>query len=474
MLDMFCGRDSIMHVARKRLSSTLLCSILVYTVAVLLCFSAAFTAFFFLTQEKDEELTIAMIAQNAAQALNNADIFEQKIILQDQFEEGIRYTLIDEQGDVIFDSDGKATENHANRPEFIEALEKGYSSVTRYSETLGQDTVYAAVHLSSGAVLRLSEQRESYLAVFESTAPALGVAALVALVLSIALSRALSRRVVSPLNNVDVASPLDNETYEEMHPLLLRIETQQRQLKDQNLELARAENLRREFSANVSHELKTPLQVISGYAELLSQGDVPHDMAKDFARIILSESDGMKALINDVLVLSRLDDPVMENAGKEAVELLELAHEVTVRFAPLAEKRSVQLRCLGSTVVVNGNRGLLDQLISNLVSNAINYSDPGGDVVLSVGKMLATPGSDLSGQAFVKVKDTGCGIPVGEQEKIFERFYRVDKSRSKDNGGTGLGLAIAKHAAAFHGATITVDSEPGRGSVFTVKIPLNH
>lgn len=461
-----------MKASKKKLSSTLLCSILVYTVVILLCFSAVFTAFFFLTQEKDEERNIATIAKNAAIALDGESDQGCIDILTNQFEEGIRYTLIDEQGNVIFDSEGETAENHANRPEFIAAREKGASSITRYSETLGRDTVYAAVQLASGQVLRLSEQRESYLAVFESTAPALGVAAVVALVLSVVLSRVLSRRAVSPLNNIDVANPLENDTYEEMRPLLSRMEVQQRQLKDQNQELARAENLRREFSANVSHELKTPLQVISGYAELLAQGVVPPDTAKGFAEIILSESEGMKALINDVLVLSRLDDPVMENAGKEQVELLELAHEVVTHVTPLANKREVQLRCLGSTVSLEGNRSLLEQLVSNLVSNAINYSDPGGEVIVSVGKILAMPGSDVPAQAFVKVKDSGCGIPAEEQEKVFERFYRVDKSRSKENGGTGLGLAIAKHAAAFHGATISVDSEVGRGSVFTVLIPM--
>ncbi len=457
----------------KRLSSTLLRSILIYTAVVLLCFSAVFTGFFFLTQEKDEARNITTIAENAAAALQGESEAGCREILTNQFEEGIRYTLIDEQGNVVFDSDGDIAENHADRPEVIEAREKGMSSTTRYSSTLGQDTVYAAVLLSSGDVLRLSEQRESFLSVFESTAPALGLALVGALLLSFALSKILTRRIVDPLNRVDVARPLENESYEEMRPLLSRIETQQRQLKDQNLELARAENMRREFSANVSHELKTPLQVISGYAELLSQGGIPAADAAHFADIILSESEGMKALINDVLVLSRLDDPVMENAGKEQVDLVALVYDIVKRLTPLADARSVRLRCLGSSVTVEGNRSLLDQLVSNLISNAITYSDPGGEVVVSVGKNLALPGSEQPDCAFVKVKDGGCGIALEEQEKIFERFYRVDKSRSKDNGGTGLGLAIAKHAAAFHGGAIAVESELGVGSVFTVSIPLD-
>lgn len=460
-----------MKAAQKKLSSTLLRSILIYTAIVLLCFSAVFTAFFFLTQELEEERSITTIARNAAEALDSESEQENIEILRNQFEEGIRYTLIDQQGAVVFDSDGEIAENHADRPEVIEAREKGLSSTARYSSTLGQDTVYAAVLLESGDVLRLSEERESFLAILESTGPGLGLALVGALLLSFALSKILTKRIVEPLNTIDVANPLSNATYEETQPLLERIEAQQRQLKDQNQELMRAENLRREFSANVSHELKTPLQVISGYAELLSSGTVPAQDSADFAKIILSESESMKALINDVLVLSRLDDPVMENAGKEAVELLELAHGVVTRLHPLAEKRCVSLRCLGSSVVVDGNRNLLDQLLSNLVSNAINYSELGGEVVVSVGKKLALPDSGEVDQAFIKVKDNGCGIPLQEQEKIFERFYRVDKSRSKDNGGTGLGLAIVKHAAAFHGATIEVESCPGEGSVFTVFFP---
>ncbi len=455
----------------KKLASTLLRSVLVYSLVILLCFTCVFSAFFYFVCEQDEGARIEAVAQAAARSLDGKSEQDDIHVLESQLQADIRYTLIDADGDVIFDSNGSVNANHADRPEIIEARASGSSSVIRYSTTLGEDTVYAAVLLQSGNVLRLSEQRASFLAVFESTAPALGVALLVALLLSIMLSKLLSRRAVAPFGKIDVAHPLENDAYVEMRPLLERIERQRRQLIDQNDELARAENMRREFSANVSHEMKTPLQVISGYAELLSNGGIPEEDAKKFASLILTESENMAALIDDVLVLSRLDDPLLENAGKESVELLALAHEVATRLMPLADKRNVSLRCLGSMVIVEGNRSLLDQIISNLITNAVKYSDAGGEVVVSVGKNLNALDTDGVAEAYVRVKDNGCGIPAEETSKIFERFYRIDKSRSKESGGTGLGLAIAKHAAAFHNATISVESSLGKGSVFTVHIP---
>lgn len=458
----------------RKLSTTLVRSIAIYSIAILLCFAAAFSAFFYFTYEQNEEARIASIAKNAARSLDGSDTQEQIRVLENQLQDDVRYTLVNPDGQVLFDSAGDVTTNHADRPEIADARAFGASSVARYSSTLGEDTIYAAVLLESGNVLRLSEQRASLPVVFESTAPALGLALLAALLLSLGLSRALTRRAVAPFEQIDVSRPLDNDAYDEMRPLLERIELQRRQLIDQNSELARAEDMRREFSANVSHEMKTPLQVISGYAELLARGGIPSEDAMKFAGLIQAESENMTALIDDVLVLSRLDDPVLENAGKESVELLDLAHEVTTRLTPLANKREVSLRCLGSTVSIDGNRSLLDQVVTNLVTNAVKYSDPGGDVIVSVGKKLPIPGSTEQAEAFVKVKDNGCGIPVGETEKIFERFYRIDKSRSKESGGTGLGLAIAKHAAAFHDAAITVESQPGKGSIFTVHIPIAH
>lgn len=458
--------------APKKLSSTLFVSIFAYSILAIACFAAAFSAFFYFSQESEAEARLLAIAENAAETMGDAPVDEEVAALGAQFEEGIRYTLVGPDGGVLFDSEGDVTADHSGRPEVVQARENGEGSVARHSETLGTDAVYAAVAMDGGNVLRLSERRESYLAIAESIAfPLLATFVLVGVV-SLALSRLLTSRIVAPFDEIDVAEPMANQAYQEMEPLLLRINEQQRQLMEQNRELARAENLRREFSANVSHEMKTPLQVISGYAELLRNGVADPEDAKRFAGIMGEESARMGALIDDVLTLSRIEDPLFDNAGKEPLELLGLVGQVAERLLPLAEGKGVLLRVLGSSVEVVGNRQLLSQLFSNLVSNAIRYSDPGGEVTVTVGKTLVSGGQAVAPEAFVKVKDAGCGIAPEEQDKIFERFYRVDKSRSKESGGTGLGLAIAKHAASFHGASITVDSALGEGSVFTVRFPL--
>ncbi len=436
------------------------------------CFTCAFTAFFYFSQESDAEQRLLSVAEDAAAAMRGDGIEQVVATLGAQFEDGVRYTLVGPDGDVLFDSEGDVTANHADRPEVLQARERGTSSVARHSETLGTDALYAAVDMGGGNVLRLSERRESYFAKASSIALPLFATFLVAGAVSLALSRLLTRRIVAPLDGIDVSRPLERRTYGEMEPLLQRINEQQRQLVDQNTELARAENLRREFSANVSHEMKTPLQVISGYAELLKGGMVGEGDMRRFAGIMAEESARMGALIDDVLTLSRIEDPLFENAGKEGLELLEFVTQTVQRLLPLAEGRGVFLRAFGSSVDVVGNRQLLGQLVSNLVSNAIRYSEPGGEVTVVVGKTLVSEGACDAPEAFVKVKDEGCGIALEEQEKIFERFYRVDKSRSKESGGTGLGLAIAKHAASFHGASITVESALGQGSVFTVHFPL--
>ena len=184
----------------------------------------------------------------------------------------------------------------------------------------------------------------------------------------------------------------------------------------------------------------------------------------------------MRELIDDVLTLSRLDDPVLENAGKEPVELFALTKAAAEALLPLAEKNEVIVRVLGSNNEIIGNPTLLDQLIRNIIGNAIAYSNRGSEVTVMVGKTLVAEGlnSELDApEAYIRVKDTGIGISPKDQDKIFERFYRVDKSRSKERGGTGLGLAIAKHAATFHGGSISVDSQPGKGSTFTIHLPLS-
>lgn len=508
-----CGKARCENMSRfrtkPRLSTTVFVTILLFSIAVTFCFACSFTMFLYLTLENDAEDQLMMIASDVAKTLNeidadNSDTIEGDAndasandsaasegvdlnnaaaresaigLLHSQFEEGIRYTLISQDGVVLYDSsqDGDSqdsAEDHSDRPEVIEAKKSGHSALMRYSSTLGEDTIYAAVALDSGDVLRLSEQRPSLFSTVEAIALPLGAAIILVAVFSILISRVLMRRIVSPFQSVDVSNPLQNNTYEEMRPLLVRIDEQQQQLADQNRELARAEDMRREFSANVSHEMKTPLQVISGYAEILESQELPREETQKFAGIMLEEAKRMRTLIDDVLALSRLDDPVLENAGKEEIELLDAAKTAAEMLEPLSQKCEVAVRVLGSTVEVMGNRKLLAQMIENILSNAIRYSTRGGDVAVMVGKSLISTDCNHAPEAYVRIKDRGCGIAEEDQEKIFERFYRVDKSRSKKSGGTGLGLAIAKHAAEFHGAYITVDSKIGEGSEFTIHFPL--
>ncbi len=474
----------------KRLSTTLFSTILTYSIILVICFATIFSASFYFSHERNEEDRLLDIARSASAIMDTGSEEGDMRMLDEQFESGIRYTVIAPDGSVIFDSaDSKGRPDpgssdavqedrvidhpdHSDRPEVQLAFEKGAASVVRHSTTLGEDTVYAAIVLDSGYILRLSEQRSSFLSVLGTLMPSFGLALLVVVVLGIGVSRLLTRKIVSPLTNIDAAHPLESSTYSEMEPLLHRIHDQQQQLIEQNRELDRAENLRKEFSANVTHEMKTPLQVISGYSELLAKGSIPPEDVQRFSKIIQEESSNMANLIDDILTLSRLDDSVLENAGKEGLDIFELAKDAVLRLSPLAEKHNVKARVLGSSMMITGNKGLIDQLITNLVSNAIKYSEPGRDVVVSVGKRVISLDGEEDPEVYIKVRDEGCGIPEEDQDKVFERFYRVDKSRTKESGGTGLGLAIAKHAAEFHGATISVDSAPGKGSVFTVHFPM--
>ena len=312
------------------------------------------------------------------------------------------------------------------------------------------------------------------------------------------LVRKQTRDLIEPINTLDLEEPLKEVKYEELRPLLKRVDQQNRQIARQIEELKEAEAVRREFSANVSHEMKTPLQVIAGYSELLSTGMVSAEDTVKFAGIIHEESQHMYALIDDVLALSRLDEPVSPDGLSDSIDLHILAESVAERLRPLAEKHEVSLRVEGQDgqrVFIDGNEPLMEQVMTNLVSNAIRYNRPGGEVVVAVDtestpavlercdkeagvdELRFGPRSHVARpidfmQAVVRVMDTGVGISPDEQQKIFERFYRVDKSRSKETGGTGLGLAIVKHAVEHHNGSIEVESELGKGSVFSVRFPL--
>lgn len=245
----------------------------------------------------------------------------------------------------------------------------------------------------------------------------------------------------------------------------------ERPARSRNEELAWAEKMRRDFTANVSHEMKTPLQVISGYAELMANGLVPPEDVQKFAQLIYDESQAMRALIDDVLVLSRLDEVAPGSEEAADVDLAALAEHVGQRLLTVAQDAEVQLRLELAPVTVSGSAMLLEQMVYNLVENAIRYNYQGGWVQVEVFPEAIAESKGTRRIAIVRVSNTGPGIPPDKREKVFERFYRLEKSRSKETGGTGLGLAIVKHAALYHGGDVSVESEENAGTRFTVRLP---
>lgn len=452
------------------LSMILLRTFFLLTFVVVVVVAVSIIAISFTTYEAKARSELTQEAEHTAFLLNDLDGVERTDVLNGQTDATLRFTLIAPDGSVLYESDPASTtqENHANRPEVKEALNEGVSSASRFSNTLQTDTIYAATRLDDGSVIRLAKTRGSLFA-FASLmiAPLLFTLALIVGSL-ILISRFLTRKIMRPLEQIDIAAPVPGRSYAEIIPTIDRINKQQLQLREQNEKLQRAEGLRRDFSANVSHEMKTPLHVISGYAELMAEGDVPPEKMKEFASLIYDEAQDMRRLIDDVLVLSRLDEPVTDQQdGSQqemvAIDMLNVVSTAVARLQPLADERGVTLQVRGAKTFIRGDRALLDQMTMNLISNAIRYNKPNGTVDIEV----AARGT----YTVLRVSDTGIGIPDEDQEKIFQRFYRVDKSRSRETGGTGLGLAIAKHAAQFHHGTISVTSTLGQGSTFEVELP---
>ena len=476
-----------------------------------------------------------------------------------------RVTWIDKDGTVLFDTqaDQTAMENHANREEIREAMETGSGSAVRNSSTMTEQTYYEARRLYDGTVLRISANQASAWALMIDLLWPIILIAVLAIGLSALLARRMAKVIVGPLNKLDLEKPLSNDTYEELSPLLRRINRQHLQIDAQMRKLRRktdefiqitshmqeglvvldretnirsinsaalrifraeescvgsgffqinrsndlrqalndaldhghgslirefdgriyrfdmsrirsdgrllgavilavdvteaqnAEKLRREFSANVSHELKTPLQSIIGSAELLESGMVKPEDTPRFVGHIRREAKRLVNLIEDIIRLSQLDEGVA--MPTEMVDILALAEEVQSILRPSAEDRNVTIVVSGAGFSVTGVRRMLHEVIYNLCDNAIKYNVPGGSVHIHAENNRLT------------VSDTGIGIPPEHQDRIFERFYRVDKSHSKATGGTGLGLSIVKHAAAYHNAKITLDSTPGKGTTITIQ-----
>ena len=410
-----------------------------------------------------------------AAALNQAS---DDYVLLDQIELGdTRVTLVADDGTVLYDSDESPADmaNHADRPEIAEALADGDGISERSSSTMGETMLYNAVRLDDGSVIRLSKRQEGYISIFFTLLiPLLCLGAVAALLAWAAASRE-AKAIIAPLELVDLDHPKRNmeNAYQEMVPMLERIENQRQELKRQMRVLADNDRMRREFTANITHELKTPLTAISGYAELIGSGMVAsEDDQRDFARRIYKEAGRLTSLVNDILTLSNLDEAEHSADAaaasvlgtRELVDLPRMLDSVYQRLEGVAAKQGVLLTVSSCPAVVEGVPRLLDELVYNLASNAIRYNKADGSVLLACGL-------NSDERPYIRVSDTGIGIAEEEREKIFERFYRVDKSRSKARGGTGLGLAIVKHAAVFHNAELNVESKLGEGTCITVTFP---
>ena len=553
-----------MSTMTKRIfRATLLVGVAVLIASLTLVMGALYS-YFGRVQESQlrDELSLAVVGVEQ----NGMDYLKQ--LRSDQY----RITWLRADGAVLYDTqaDAESMENHAQRQEVQQALATGEGESSRYSDTLLQKTVYYAKRLPDGTVLRLSAIRVTTgVLVLNMLQPILLVLA-AALILSGVLASRLARRITEPLNRLDLEHPLENDTYEELAPLLRRMEHQRRQIDRQMDELRRrseefeqitgsmneglvlldeagvilsinpaarrlldaaencvgqdlltvdrdvalsdalrqaaeqghsefrgqrngreyqfdvtriqsegrtagtvllvfdvterafAERNRREFTANVSHELKTPLQGIIGSAELLENGLVKQEDVPRFIGHIRSEAQRLVTLIGDIIRLSQLDEG--EPMPAEPVEMLALAREAAESLQSAAAARNVTVTVEGEPVALTGVRRLLYEIVFNLCDNAIKYNTDGGRVQVTVTKENET--------AAVTVRDTGIGIPPDQQDRVFERFYRVDKSHSKASGGTGLGLSIVKHAVQYHHGAIHLQSEVGKGTEIRVTFPL--
>ena len=480
-----------------------------------------------------------------------------------------RLTWVSSDGTVIFDShaDASTMENHAGREEIKEALVSGTGSSTRQSSTLTEQTIYEAIRLNNGSVLRISVSRATALVLVLGMLQPIAIVLVIAIALSAWLAHRMAKRVVEPLNKLDLDNPMKNEAYEELSPLLHRIHAQRTEIKEQvwalkrkqdefdqitgnmkealvlldntgriisinpaartlfgagascigedfltidrkqNMRMAleeateqghadfrtkkngreyqfdlsridsdgnnhgmvilafditeqvNAEKHRQEFTANVSHELKTPLQSIIGSAELMENGIVKEEDVPRFIGHIRKEASRLVFLIDDIIRLSQLDEGA--EMPREDVSLRVLSEEVCETLADAAKLKDVSLEVTGEDGVINGVRRLLYEVVYNLCDNSIKYNNPGGYVKVSV--------SEQQGAVQISVSDNGIGIAPEHQDKVFERFYRVDKSHSKQSGGTGLGLSIVKHAVAYHKAEIQLESTPGKGTTITIQ-----
>lgn len=399
-----------------------------------------------------------------AQILGEAGIFNKESGMAEDGKdlcidvEDLRVTWIDTDGTVLYDNDAGAglLVNHADRPEVQQALKYGNGECVRNSDTMKMNTFYYAMRLEDGTVLRVATEARSIVNVLLTASPIIGGILILIILLCVIFAHFLTRQLLHPIEvmaeNIEDTSKI--APYKELVPFIDTIRAQHENI-------LMAAKVRQDFTANVSHELKTPLTAISGYAELIESHMVDSEQETRFAQEIQQNANRLLSLINDIIRLSELDSSGDDKLNYEQLDLDEVAGECVKGLQVSAAARNVTLCYEGETCEIRANRDMMGELIDNLGQNAIRYNNEGGKVHIQI--------KHRNGQPVLIVADDGIGIPKDQQERIFERFYRVDKSRSKQTGGTGLGLAIVKHIVALHDAEIELESEPGRGTTIQVK-----
>lgn len=398
----------------------------------------------------------------AAELLNETEVFEtaDETDIDNQFDFSVgnfRVTWIAKDGSVLYDNDNDALtlENHSDRPEVEEAQANGIGESIRHSSTMGMNTYNYAILQDNGTVVRVSTKARTIGSIFVVTIPVVLVVIVFVLMVCILLGHMLTAKLLEPINQM--AEHLDDHSgettsYKELEPF-------ENKIRSQHDKILRAASIRQDFTANVSHELKTPLTAIRGYSELLENHMVEPENQDHMFRQIRRNADRLLKLINDIIELSDLD----RNENKfdfTEFDLHELAADCCQDLEVNASTKSISIELSGEPCEITGDKNLVSELIYNLVQNAIQYNDFGGDIRVFAGMR--------NDKAVLEVKDNGIGIPKQHQERVFERFYRVDKSRSRETGGTGLGLAIVKHIAEVHSADLKLESEYGIGTKITV------
>lgn len=364
-----------------------------------------------------------------------------------------RISIIDKEGNVLYDSNaGINFENHLLRPEVQTALAGEIGEAIRTSETLGTKMFYYA-EMVDNRILRVAKKFDTVGIIALRILPIILGTACIMFIIAYMLVKILVDKIIVPINQINLSNPLERKNYDEITPLLDSIEKQ-------NIEKEKIDTIRKEFSANVSHELKTPLTSISGYAELIKDGIVQKKDIENFAGRIYHEAQRLIVLIDKIMLLSKLDEDKLA-LYKEDVELYPLLLEICNRLNPFTLEKNVHIELTGENIQISGFRYILDEMLYNICENAIKYNKENGTVKIWMGKVLTT--------SRIIIEDTGIGIDKRYQERIFERFYRVDKSHNSKIGGSGLGLSIVKYATILHNIQIKLESEPEKGTKFILE-----